>query len=233
MIELNRYNMKIKEGREVLENQKYEILSIYVGQPDTYEFAGKKVETAIVKQAVDKPVFLGRTNFDGDRQADLVHHGGADKAVCVYPAVHYAYWEEVLNKKLPQAAFGENVTVQGLTEKDVCIGDTFKLGEALVQISQPRQPCFKLAKKLNEKDMVLRVRETGYSGFYFRVLQEGIVAPRAQLELVSRDPHEMTVSYANHLMYHDRNNKPAIQRILEVEALSDSWRASFLKQLTA
>lgn len=225
--------MKIKEGREVLENRKYEIFSIYVGHPDTYDFEEKKVETAIFKEPVGKPVYLSRTNFEGDRQADLVHHGGADKAVCVYPADHYGYWEDVLKKKLPEAAFGENLTVKGLTEQEVCIGDTFKLGEALVQVSQPRQPCFKLAKKLNQKDMVLKVRDTGYSGFYFRVLEEGIVAPDAQLQFVSRDVNEVTVSYANHLMYHDRDNQPAIRKILEVDALSESWRASFLKQLSA
>ncbi|ASB87541.1 uncharacterized protein S101395_00987 [Bacillus sonorensis] len=225
--------MKIKEGRETLENRQYEISSIYVGSPNIYEFEGKKVETAIFKQPVDFPVFLSRTNFEGDKQADLIHHGGADKAVCVYPGDHYAYWENELKKKLPQAAFGENVSVKGLTERDVCIGDIFKLGEAMVQVSQPRQPCFKLAKKLNVKDMVLKVRNTGYSGFYFRVLEEGIVAPDSQLQFVSRDAHEITVAHANHLMYHDRNNQSAIRKILEVEALSDSWRASFEKQLSA
>lgn len=225
--------MKIKEGREVLENQEYEILSIHVGRPCTYEFDGKQVETAIVKEPVGGPVYLSRTNFEGDGQADLIHHGGEDKAVCVYPADHYMYWESVLKRKLPEAAFGENVTVKGLTEKEVCIGDIFKLGEALVQVSQPRQPCFKLAKRLNQKDMVLKVRDTGYSGFYFRVLEEGIVEPDSRLQLVSRDAHEATVSYANHLMYHDRGNHPAIRKILEVEALSESWRSSFLKQLSA
>ncbi len=225
--------MKIKEGREVLEHQEYDILSIHVGRPRTYEFDGKQVETAIVKEPVGGPVYLSRTNFEGDGQADLIHHGGEDKAVCVYPADHYMYWESVLKRKLPEAAFGENVTVKGLTEKDVCIGDIFKLGEALVQVSQPRQPCFKLAKRLNQKDMVLKVRDTGFSGFYFRVLEEGIVAPDSGLQLVSRDAHEATVSYANHLMYHDRGNHPAIRKILEVEALSESWRSSFLKQLGA
>lgn len=160
-----------------MDQKEYEISSIYVGSPEVCEFEGKKVETAIFKRPAGSPVFLSRTNFDGDKQADLVHHGGADKAVCVYPADHYPYWENALGEKLPQAAFGENLSVKGLTEQDVCIGDIFKLGEALVQVSQPRQPCFKLAKKLNVKDMVLKVRDTGYSGFYFRVLEEGIVVP--------------------------------------------------------
>lgn len=99
--------MKIKEGREVLEHQEYEILSIHVGRPHTYEFDGKQVETAIVKEPVGGPVYLSRTNFEGDGQADLIHHGGVDKAVCVYPADHYMYWESVLKRKLPEAAFGE------------------------------------------------------------------------------------------------------------------------------
>ncbi|KKB74094.1 MULTISPECIES: MOSC domain-containing protein [Bacillus] len=216
-----------------MDQKEYEISSIYVGSPEVCEFEGKKVETAIFKRPAGSPVFLSRTNFDGDKQADLVHHGGADKAVCVYPADHYPYWENALGEKLPQAAFGENLSVKGLTEQDVCIGDIFKLGEALVQVSQPRQPCFKLAKKLNVKDMVLKVRDTGYSGFYFRVLEEGIVVPDSRLRFVSRDAHEITVAYANRLMYHDRNNQPAIRKILEVEALSESWRAAFIKQLGA
>ncbi len=224
--------MKIKEGREVLEHQEYEILSIHVGRPHTYEFDGKQVETAIVKEPVGGPVYLSRTNFEGDGQADLIHHGGVDKAVCVYPADHYMYWESVLKRKLPEAAFGENVTVKGLTEKMCASVISSSWGGSCS--SQPAAPAlFQACQTAESKDMVLQVRDTGFSGFYFRVLEEGIVAPDSGLQLVSRDAHEATVSYANHLMYHDRGNHPAIRKILEVEALSESWRSSFLKELSA
>lgn len=206
------------------------IHSIHVGKPKTYKFNGKQLETSINKHRIHQPVFLSKLNFDGDRQADLVHHGGKDKAVCVYPYDHYPYWEENLNRSLEDSAFGENLTVEGLTEKDVCIGDVFALGEAVVQVSQPRQPCFKLAKKYDIKDMVLKVQATGFTGFYFRVLQEGMVAPASILKRISRDPNQVSVHFANHTNYHDKENREAIEKILKLDALSESWRAMFEKR---
>lgn len=174
-----------------MENESFRIHAIHVGNPKTYECNGKQIKTSIYKHRVDHPVFLSKVNLEGDRQADLVYHGGEDKAVCVYPYDHYPYWESQLNRTLDDSAFGENLTVEGLTEKDVCIGDVFALGEAVVQISQPRQPCFKLAKKYDIKDMALKVQTTGFTGFYFRVLKEGLVAPTAVLKRISKDPNQI------------------------------------------
>ncbi|MBP1082877.1 MOSC domain-containing protein [Bacillus capparidis] len=212
-----------------MENESFRIHSIHVGKPKTYEFNGKQIETSIYKHRVDQPVFLSEVNFEGDRQADLVYHGGQDKAVCVYPYDHYPYWESQLNKTLEGSAFGENLTVEGLTEKDVYIGDVFALGEAVVQISQPRQPCFKLAKKYDVKDMPLKVQMSGFTGFYFRVLNEGKVTPASVLKRISRDPSQISVHFANHIKYHDKENREGIEKVLKVDALSESWRASFEK----
>jgi MOSC domain-containing protein YiiM len=211
--------------------QDFEIVSINVGKPMNLVFNGKELRTGINKKPVTEPIFLSFLHFDGDGQADLIHHGGKDKAVCVYPYDHYAYWEKELGRKLEAAAFGENLTVKGLEEEDVCVGDMFQLGEAVVQVSQPRQPCYKLAKKYNVEDLPLRVQKTGYTGFYFRVLKEGWVTKESRLQLLSRHPLGVTVSFANHIMYHDKYNQEGIERILSVQELSESWRKTLLKRL--
>ncbi|MBU5262382.1 MOSC domain-containing protein [Bacillus atrophaeus] len=213
-----------------MNSTRFPILSINIGKPQTYEFEGGKVETGIVKRPAESAVMLYRENFAGDGQADLVNHGGRDKAVCVYPSEHYPYWENALARRLPEAAFGENLTVKGLTERDVWIGDVYQLDEAVVQVSQPRQPCVKLAKKYGVKDMVLQVQKTGYTGFYFRVLEEGNVSPGAELELLSRGAQKISISYANQVKYHDAKNLTAIKAILREDTLSESWRTSFIKK---
>ncbi|NGQ97330.1 MOSC domain-containing protein [Brevibacillus sp. SYP-B805] len=209
------------------------IRSLNVATPQPAIFHGREVMTGIYKSPVEGPVFLARDNFEGDRQADLINHGGPDKAVCVYPDEHYAYWQQELQMTLPPGTFGENLTVSGIRETEVCIGDIYQLGEAVVQVSQPRQPCYKLAGKLGVADMVARVQSTGYTGYYFRVLQEGRVSKGDALRLLARDTHGITVMFANRIKYHDQQNRDAIHRILEVEALAESWRQSFRKRLAA
>ncbi len=139
-----------------MKNSKLEIVSLNVGKPKVMNNNGKEVLSGIYKTPVDKLLYLSKLNFEGDQQADLVHHGGVDKAICVYPFEHYSYWEKDLNLTLNYGAFGENLTVKGMTEDRVHIGDIFQLGSAIVQVSQPRQPCFKLAKRYNIKDLPLR-----------------------------------------------------------------------------
>ncbi len=207
------------------------IVSINVGMPQTIVDKGKEIQTGIYKTPVKEPVYLSAVNFTGDGQADLVYHGGPDKAVCVYSYRHYPYWQQALNRPLSCGAFGENLTMDGLVETEVCIGDVFQLGEALVQVSQPRQPCHKLAKRYGVDDLPLRVRNTGYTGFYFRVLREGMVSCDQPIRLVERNPQQVTVAFANQIMYHDQHNAEAIKRILNVEALSASWRDTLLKRL--
>jgi len=208
-----------------------EIVSLNIGKPIDVSFPSKAIATGIFKTPVDEPLFLSSLNFTGDGQADLVHHGGKDKAVCVYPFEHYPYWENELGRTLDPGAFGENLTIRGLVETDICIGDIFKLGDALVQISQPRQPCYKLSLRYDSPDMPLKVQDTGYTGFYFRVLEEGMVSKSSRLTKISSHPKAITVAYANQLMHHRKDDLEGMKRILEVEELSESWRSTFLKRL--
>lgn len=207
------------------------VFSLNIGLPAQVPFKGKEVSTGIFKKPAQGPLFLSRLNFEGDGQADTVHHGGADKAVCVYPHEHYAYWERELGVKLELGAFGENVTLNGLREDDVHIGDIFDLGEAVVQISQPRQPCFKLALRYGVPEMPLKVQETGYTGFYFRVLKEGKVECLDKLTLARRHPQGISVSQANRIMHVDKDDLDAARAMLEVAELSESWRKTFLKRI--
>ncbi|PEQ57108.1 MOSC domain-containing protein [Bacillus cereus] len=210
----------------------YQLLSLNIGLQKEVTYGGKVVHTGINKKQVKEPVYLSFVKFNGDGQADLVHHGGVDKAVCVYTGDHYPYWEKELNQDLVYGAFGENITVSGMSEEDVCIGDTFELGQAIVQVTQPRQPCFKLAKKYNIPKLPLYFQETGYTGFYFRVLKEGWVSSVDTLKRLQSDPKGVSVAFANRIMHKEKQNIEGVKRILEVNALSNSWRKSFEKRIS-
>ncbi|MDF9463921.1 MOSC domain-containing protein [Bacillus thuringiensis] len=210
----------------------YRLLSLNIGLPKEVTYGGKVIHTGINKKQVKEPVYLSFVKFNGDGQADLVHHGGVDKAVCVYTGDHYPYWEKELNQDFVYGAFGENITVSGMREEDVCIGDTFELGEAIVQVTQPRQPCFKLAKKYNIPKLPLYFQETGYTGFYFRVLKEGWVSSVDTLKRLQSDPKGVSVAFANRIMHKEKQNIEGVKRILEVNALSNSWRKSFEKRIS-
>ncbi|MFC7678640.1 MOSC domain-containing protein [Paenibacillus sp. GCM10028914] len=203
------------------------IVSLNVGKPITVDYLGKSLSTGIYKQPVEGPLYLGSEQFVGDGQADLVNHGGPDKAVCVYPFEHYAYWEQVLEKKLEYAAFGENMTVRGLLEHAVYIGDVYQVGEAVVQVSQPRYPCFKLSQKHGVKDMPARVLATGYSGFYLRVLEQGHVSPDSQLVQLESHPAKVTVLDVLNLLTNGRQDEAGLRRMVEIEALAESVRHKF------
>ncbi|MEW6714907.1 MAG: MOSC domain-containing protein [Nitrospirota bacterium] len=205
--------------------------SLNIGLPQKEIFHGKEVTTGICKAPVLMPLRLIKTGFENDGVADLKHHGGEDKAVCVYSKAHYPYWEDVLGISLSPAAFGENLTVSDLLEDKVCIGDIFQIGTALVQVSQPRQPCKTLAARYGRNDMVKLVVDSGRTGFYFRVLKEGIVEKGMILILKERNYPKVTVSFTNYIYHHDRTNCEAIKDILAVPALSESWRQSFQKIL--
>ncbi|WP_163051583.1 MOSC domain-containing protein [Bacillus cereus] len=210
----------------------YQLLSLNIGLSKEVTYGGKVIHTGINKKQVKEPVYLSFVKFNGDGQADLVHHGGVDKAVCVYTGDHYPYWEKELNQDLVYGAFGENITVSGMSEEDVCIGDTFELGQAIVQVTQPRQPCFKLAKKYNIPKLPLYFQETGYTGFYFRVLKEGWVSSVDTLKRLQSDPKGVSVAFANRIMHKEKQNIEGVKRILEVNALSNSWRKSFEKRIS-
>lgn len=202
--------------------------SIQVGQPITRDASSDNVKpwtTSIFKKSVTGPVQLKRTNLSGDAQADLRVHGGPDKAVCVYSVAHYAYWRDALGvADLAFGAFGENFTIDNLDESGVCIGDSFRIGDVVVQVSQPRQPCWKLARRWQIKDLALQVQQTGFTGWYFRVLQEGTLEAGLTIQLENRPHPEWTVMQANQVMHHDKSNRSSAAALARVPELSESWR---------
>ncbi|MBF0608304.1 MAG: MOSC domain-containing protein [Candidatus Magnetobacterium sp. LHC-1] len=207
------------------------VISLNIGQPKQELFYGKGITTGIAKVPVSGVVFLTKTGFEGDGVSDTKHHGGTDKAVCVYSRNHYAHWERVLGLTLPPAAFGENLTVSGFVEGDVCIGDIYQIGSATVEVTQPRQPCNTLATRYGRPDLVKLVVDAGYTGFYLRVLQEGHVEAGVELTLKERPFSEVTITYANNVLHHDRKNREAIQKVLSVPAVSEAWQRSFKELL--
>jgi MOSC domain-containing protein YiiM len=204
-----------------------EIISLNVGRPVTVDYRGKPVETGIYKIPVEGPVQLHSGGFDGDGQADLVNHGGPDKAVCVYPIEHYPYWEEQFGKKLEYSAFGENITTSGLLETAVCIGDVYEIGTALLQVSQPRYPCFKLSQKHGPADLPAKVLGTGYSGFYFRVLREGRISSGDLIFKKESGAGGVPVSHVLHLMEAGRKDRTGLAELAELDSLAAGIRMKF------
>ncbi|MFB4331652.1 MULTISPECIES: MOSC domain-containing protein [Paenibacillus] len=203
------------------------IVSLNVGKPVTVDYQGKDLSTGIYKQPVEGPLFLSSLNFEGDGQADLINHGGLDKAVCAYPSEHYPYWERSLCKPMPYAAFGENLTLRGLLEDEVCIGDVYRIGGAVLQVSQPRYPCFKLSQKHGVKDMPARVLNTGYSGFYFRVLEEGSISADSPVTRLDSQASGITVLEVLRMMKDGRKDEQGLERMLEIDELASSLKSQF------
>jgi MOSC domain-containing protein YiiM len=190
--------------------------------------------SGIAKGPVVAPVLLRRNGFDGDAQGDVVRHGGPEKAVHHYPFDHYAKWKSEIgpNALLNQpGAFGENISTTGLTEADVAIGDIFRLGYALVQVSQGRQPCWKLSERFADVRMARRVQVSGRTGWYYRVLEEGVVSPGDALKLMERTNEYWTINRVWHHFYVDTINADALQQIAELPALAQGWRDHAAKRL--
>lgn len=200
------------------------LMSINVSLPEEVTHEGKMIYSGINKSPVHGNIYLAKLNLSGDGQADLRVHGGPDKAICVYSYEHFSFWETVLHAKLNPGAFGENLTIKGFTEDDFFIGDIFELGEAIVQVTQPRQPCFKLAQKLNNPNLPIMVQYTGYTGFYFRVLKEGNVNVDHSLKLVERKTDSVSISFANKIKYKQKTNVEGINKLLSIPELSQDWR---------
>ncbi|MEE9259462.1 MAG: MOSC domain-containing protein [Nitrospinaceae bacterium] len=189
------------------------------------------MRSAINKKPVSGKIFLDTLGFQGDGIGNPKIHGGKDKAVCVYCLDHFPFWESELGRELLPGAFGENLSVSGITEKDVRIGDRFRVGEAEVQCTQPRQPCRNLNSFMDEANMVARVKESGYTGFYMRVLKTGWVEPGIEFELLERQSENGSVEAANILLYKDKLNFQKIREFLANDSLSESWREIFNRLL--
>lgn len=218
------------------------IVSIQVGQPTTHardealggEGSGveKTWTTAFFKRPVAGAVRVGQLGLAGDGQADLVNHGGIDKAVLAYSAEHYPLWRQHLSlPDMPHGGFGENLTLAGLDELGVCIGDTWQAGEVLLQVTQPRQPCWKLSRRWRIDDLARQVLASGKSGWYLRVLREGELSPGTKFELAQRPHPAWTVARASDLMHHRKHDLPLAAELAALPELSDSWRAALRNRL--
>jgi MOSC domain-containing protein YiiM len=209
------------------------VISINVGTPRAVQWKGKVVETGIFKAPVAGPVAVGRTNLAGDRQADLAAHGGVDKAVYAYPGEHYPFWARELGRAdLPWGTFGENLTVEGLDEAAVRIGDRLAVGSAEFEVSQPRLPCAKLAMKLDRPDMVSRFLRSGRLGFYLRVLREGVIEAGQAITLLTGPRGAVTIAELALLETTERGNAALLERAVRSSALTESWRRRYGDRLS-
>ena len=204
------------------------LLSINVGLPQDISWQGKTVHTAIWKAPVQGPRLVRRLNIDGDGQGDLAGHGGEHRAVFVYQIDSYRYWRSELGRNdFTYGQFGENFTVDGLPDQDVCIGDRYRIGGALFEVTQPRVTCYRVGIRMNEPRMAALLVSHGRPGFYFRVLEEGEVEAGSEIVQVAAGPERMSVFEANALLYLPGHPRSQLERALRIPALSQGWRGSF------
>jgi MOSC domain-containing protein YiiM len=202
------------------------VISVNTGQPSFIgDYRGRPVTSAIGKQPVDgASLYLDTLNLEGDRQADLSAHGGPDKAVYAYPIEHIHQWTAELGQPLGPGSFGENLTTQGALEPDVYIGDVWAWGEALLQVSQPRTPCFKLATYRARNDLPKKLVAKGLTGWYLRVLRAGRVPTSGAIEIVERHPAAITVLAVHQARLLGLGSPEAWQAMANLSELTESWR---------
>jgi MOSC domain-containing protein YiiM len=204
------------------------LLSLNVGLPRDVAWRGKTVHTAIWKAPVPGRRMVRRLNIDGDGQGDLASHGGEHRAVLVYQIASYRYWQGRLGRSdFVFGQFGENFTVEGLTDSEVCIGDRYRIGGAVFEVTQPRVTCYRVGFRMNEPQMAALLVAHGKPGFYLRVLEEGEVGAGDEIEKIAGAPERLTVSETNALLYMPAHPSSQLQQALRIPALSAGWRASF------
>jgi MOSC domain-containing protein YiiM len=207
------------------------LLSVNAGLPREVRWNGKTVTTSIWKEPVSGPIRVSALNLQGDRQADLSVHGGADKAVYVYPSEHYGYWQrELPGMELPWGSFGENFTTEGLSE-EFRIGDRLRIGSAEFAITQPRMPCFKLAIRFGRPDMVKKFMKSGRTGFYLAVGREGEVTAGDPIYLDARPRESLSVADIVRLYTADSENQEMLMLATRLAGLPEGWRDYFRKRL--
>lgn len=200
------------------------IKAVLAGQP---QLLARGELSAIDKRPITGPAWIGSEGLEVDAQADRRVHGGLEQAVHYYPVEHYDPWQAELGaaaQRFVPGGFGENLSAEGLTEKNVCVGDVWRAGSALLQVSQGRQPCWKLNERFHVPDMVQRVLATGRAGWYFRVLQEGLVEPGSELTLMAR-PHPMwTLDRVADVVLRNNGNQSDYDALAGLDVLAEGWR---------
>jgi MOSC domain-containing protein YiiM len=210
-----------------------QVMSVNVGLPQQVMWRGKPINTAIFKEPVEGTIRIRKLNLDGDRQADLTVHGGPDKAVYAYPVEHYEYWRtRVPETQLTMGAFGENLTVRDVLEKDLNIGDQVRVGTALLQVAQPRMPCYKLQVRFDRDDMTRLFAQSGRSGVYFSVVEEGEVKAGDAIELARRDEQKISIADIYELYFSNSIDPAMLKRALQAPALTDESRSMLLSRVS-
>jgi len=211
-----------------MDQQAGSLLSVNVGLPRDVSWQGRTVRTAVWKRPVDGPRLARQLNVDGDGQGDLAGHGGEQRAVFVYQIEAYRYWQQQLGRNdFEFGQFGENFTVRGLADDEVCIGDRYQIGEALFEVTQPRVTCFRVGIRMNDAKIPALLVSHHRPGFYFRVLREGAIQAGDEIILVSRGPQEMNVAEIDALLYLPGHPAQQVRKALTIPALSEGWKASF------
>jgi ferredoxin-NADP reductase/MOSC domain-containing protein YiiM len=204
------------------------LLSVNVGLPRDITWQGQTVHTGIWKAPVKGPRMVRRLNIDGDGQGDLTGHGGERRAVYVYQMDSYRFWRDQFGRNdFTYGQFGENFTVDGLSDKEVCIGDHYRIGGALFEVTQPRVTCYRLGIRMNEPEIAALLVKHGRPGFYFRVLEEGEVEAGDEITRVACGPERMSVSEIDALLYMPGHSRDQLERALRIPTLSSGWRHSF------
>jgi MOSC domain-containing protein YiiM/ferredoxin-NADP reductase len=204
------------------------LVSVNAGLPRDIEWRGRTVHTAIWKDPVQGRRRVERLNVEGDGQGDLGGHGGEQRAVFVYQIESYRYWEQRLGRRdLGHGQFGENFTIEGLPDEEVCIGDRYRIGTALFEVTQPRVTCYRVGIRMDEPQMAALLTSSGRPGFYLRVLEEGEVGAGDPILPIARGPERMTVAQVNALLYSSHHPRDQLERALRIPALSPGWRWSF------
>jgi MOSC domain-containing protein YiiM len=209
------------------------LVSLNITLPEKVSFNGgsKKTLTDIFKKSVDEKIFLDELGFRGDGVGDPRIHGGKDLAVCAYFVDHFPYWQAELDREMKPGAFGENLSLSGTNEKKINIGDIFRIGEAEIEVSQPRQPCHKLNKVFDLQAMACKIQTTGYTGCYLRVKKTGWVKPDSIIEKIQEGFGDISIEMVNVLMFKEKKNPDLLKTVSRLQALSVEWREKFQKRL--
>ena len=208
------------------------LVDLNIGSKRTIEFAGKQSLTYIYKFPIDGSVSVTTNGLDGDKQADLVNHGGIDKAVYAYGLNHYAYWQDIIGEPLTSGALGENFTIDSLNEKEIYIGDTFQCNDLIIKATQFRQPCFKLGVKFDVPKLPQQFIDYGYSGIYFKVLQAGTVKAGDRLEKVEEHTAKVSVyDLFNACFSKSGGNETVLKKAAELEDLPLEWREKIARRV--
>tara|TARA_R110000868_G_scaffold51182_4_gene162615 strand:+ start:2006 stop:2665 length:660 start_codon:yes stop_codon:yes gene_type:complete len=211
---------------------KMKVISTNLGKPTTFTWNGKEEQTGIFKYPTKKPLYLGETDVENDTVIDRKHHAGINKACYLYSADQYEYWKKIYpNLDWNWGMFGENLTIKGLDESKIRIGDIYKLGSTLVQITQPREPCYKLGIRFDNQKIIKQFVEHNYPGTYIRVLESGNVVTGDELLLVKQSENTLTINRYYEFLFSKEKDAETINLILENEAVPEYKKERLRRQL--